>query len=73
MELLPTLAGSLHTSVNSSARSPLTPLSPKQLIHVADLLAKETEDFDFHLMQTVISSCNLTCNLDADALNAFHT
>jgi hypothetical protein len=38
---------------------------------VADLLAKETKDFDFHRIQTRDQVMHLTFNRDADALNAF--
>jgi len=38
---------------------------------VADLLAKEPKDFDFHLIQTRYQVSDLTVNHQADALNPF--
>jgi hypothetical protein len=41
------------------------------LIHVADALAKETKDFDFHLIQTRYQVSDLPLNHPADALKPF--
>ena len=46
-----------------------TLLARRQVIDVADLLAKEPKDFDFHLIQTRYQVSDLTVNHQADALN----
>ena len=38
---------------------------------MADVLAKEAKDFDFHLIQTRYQVSDLTVNHQADALNPF--
>lgn len=48
-----------------------TLLARRPLIDVADLLAKEPKDFDFHLTQTRYQVLDLTVNHQADALNPF--
>ena len=46
-------------------------LARRQLIHVADLCAKEAKDFDLHLIQTCDQLLNLTFNLHPDTFDPF--
>jgi hypothetical protein len=62
----------LHIFWNSSCSCRnCTLLARRQLIDVADLLAKEPKDFDSHLIQTRYQVSDLTVNHQADALNPF--
>ncbi len=46
-------------------------LARRQLIHVADLFAKEAKDFDLYHIQTCDQLLNLTCNLHPDTFDPF--
>src|SRR6266446_6145217 len=70
IDFFPTLSRVVDIFWNSSCSwRNCTLLARRQLIDVADLLAKEPKDFDFHLIQACYQVSDLTVNHHADALN----